>query len=76
MERPRSPITPLDNHRKFLFKFPVALPDVFPDVSAPGVSATRRYVKQVALEGKVVQGNFLKTSDLTNGGELSFVMAE
>ena len=45
-------------------------------VSAPGVSATRRYVKQVALEGKVVQGNFLKASDLTNGGELSFVMAE
>ena len=40
-----------------------------PMFSAPGVSATRRYVKQVALEGKVVQGNFLKASDLANGGD-------
>ena len=53
-----------------LFKgLPPMFPDVSPMFSAPGVSATRRYVKHVALEGKVVQGNFLKASDLANGGD-------
>ena len=45
-------------------------------VSAPGVSAKRRYAKRVALGGKAVSGNFVKAADLRKGGELVFEMSD
>ena len=45
-------------------------------VSAPGVSAARRYVRRVTLAGRAVDGNFVKSADLRKGGELAFEMSD
>ena len=45
-------------------------------VSAPGVSAARRYARRVTLAGRAVNGNFVKSADLRKGGELAFEMSD
>ncbi|MDR6631834.1 putative alpha-1,2-mannosidase [Phyllobacterium sp. 1468] len=43
-------------------------------IRAPGVSATNRYVQSVKLNGKPLSHNYIKHSDVADGGTLDFVM--
>lgn len=45
------------------------------EIKAPGVSAKKRYVKQVKLNGKVIDRLFLHHSEIANGGTLEFTMS-
>lgn len=45
------------------------------EMKAPGVSDKKRYVKQVKLNGKVVDKLFIRHQDIVKGGILEFVMS-
>ena len=46
------------------------------EIKAPGVSDSKRYVKAVKLNGKVLDRLYLTHSDLLEGGTLEFTMSK